>query len=186
VPAKTKSDEYNNMSTAAVQAKTGKTWAEWITALDAEGCAKLSHKEIVAVVNSRFGIGPWWQQMVTVGYEQAKGLRVKNQKADGFAVGVSKTLSVSAETLFKAFNDVRTRKKWLAEPITIRTATPAKSLRITWGDGPSSLSVNLYPKGEAKCQVTIQHEKIANAKEAAQLKKFWAEKIEALRALLEG
>jgi len=186
MPVKTKSDEYNNMSSEAVQAKTGKTWAEWVTALDAEGCAKLSHKEIVAVVNSRFGIGSWWQQMVTVGYEQAKGLRDKNQKADGYSVSASKTINASAEALFKAFNDARTRKKWLAEPITIRKATPAKSLRITWGDGPSSLDIGLYPKGEAKCQVTLQHSKLKSAKEVAQLKKFWGQKLADLQALLEG
>jgi hypothetical protein len=186
MPATTKSSEPGGMSSEAVQAKTGKTWAQWVTALDAEGCQKMSHKEIVAVIHEKFGIGAWWQQMVTVGYEQAKGLRDKHQKTDGYSMSATKTINVSAAKAFAAFHDTRTRKKWLAEPITIRKATPAKSLRITWGEGPSSLDVGLYPKGEAKCQVALQHAKLASAKDVTKYKKFWGEKLTALKTLLEG
>ncbi len=185
MPTKSKTADPGGISSEAVQAKTGKTWPEWVAALDAAGCQTLSHKEIVAVVNSRFGIGPWWQQMVTVGYEQAKGLRVKHQNTAGYAVSVTKTINASALQVFKAFEDTRTRKKWLSEPLTIRTATPAKSLRITWGQGPSSISVGLYPKGDAKCQVALQHEKLGSVKEVAKFKKFWGEKLTALKTLLE-
>jgi len=173
------------ISSEAVQAKTGKTWPEWIAALDAEGCQKMTHKEIVAVVNSKFGIGAWWQQMVTVGYEQARGLRAKHQKIDGFAASASKTFNAPVAAVFKAWNDSRTRKKWLTESLTIRKATPNKSLRIVWGDGSSSLSVNLYVKGDTKTQVALEHEKLANAKEVAKLKKFWGDKLNTLQAVLE-
>lgn len=186
MPTKAKSPEPGGISSEAVAAKTGKTWPQWVTALDAEGCQKMSHKEIVAVVNQKFGIGAWWQQMVTVGYEQAKGLRDKHQKTNGYSVSATKTIAVPVEDAFAAFNNPRTRKKWLAEPITIRKATPAKSLRITWGDGPSSVDVGLYPKGEAKCQVALQHEKLGSAKDVTKYKKFWGEKLTALKTLLEG
>lgn len=186
MPTKSKSDEPGGISSESVQAKTGKTWPEWVKALDAAGCQKMTHKEIVAIVNGQFGVGPWWGQMVTVGYEQAKGLRDKHQKTDGYAVSASKTFNVSADKAFKAFQNARTRQKWLPEPITIRKATPAKSLRITWGEGPSSISVGLYPKGDAKCQVALQHEKLGSAKDVAKYKKFWAEKMLALQSVLEG
>lgn len=173
------------ISSEAVRAKTGKTWPQWVAALDTEGCKKMNHKDIVAVVG-KFGVGDWWQQMVTVGYEQARGLRAKHQKTDGYAVSASKTFAAPASAAFKAWNEPRTRKKWLAEAITIRKATENKSLRITWADGKASVTVNLYTKGEGKSQVTVQHEKIANAEEAARLKKFWGEKMEALKEVLEG
>jgi hypothetical protein len=180
-----KTKQPGGISSESVQAKTGKTWPEWIAALDAEGCQKMTHKEIVAVVSSKFGIGAWWQQMVTVGYEQARGLRAKHQETDGFAASVSKTLSAPMAAVSKAWTDSRLRKKWLAESFTIRTATANKSLRLTWAKPASSLSVNFYVKGEGKTQITVQHEKLASAKEVAQLKKFWGEKLNSLQVLLE-
>ena len=63
------------MSDAAVKAKTGKTWAEWIAALDKAGAKAMSHKEITKLLSSRHKLADWWSQMVTVGYERAKGLR---------------------------------------------------------------------------------------------------------------
>ena len=61
-----------------------------------------------------------------------------------------------------------------------------KSLRITWADGSTSVDVELYPKGEAKTQVTIQHSKLPNATAVKRQKAFWAEALDRLKAQLEG
>ncbi len=185
MPAKPSFTTVNGVSSEAVQAKTGKTWPEWVAVLDAAGCRQMTHKEIVAVVNDKFGIGEWWQQMVAVGYEQAAGLRAKGQKVDGYSVSTNKTINVPIAALYKAWADTRTRARWLPETFTVRKATPDKSLRILWGDGKSTVDVNLYVKGEAKSQVSLEHSKLKTAREAAKLKKFWSEKIAALKALLE-
>jgi uncharacterized protein YndB with AHSA1/START domain len=185
--SKIQSDTIAGISSDAVKAKTGKTWAEWIVALDAEGCQKMNHKEIVAVLHSKFGVGEWWQQMVTVGYEQARGLRAKHQRPEGYEVSGSKTIAVPVSALFHAWHDARTRAKWLkGHKLTLRKATPGKSLRALWSDGASTLDVNLYAKGEAKTQVAVQHGKLKSAKEAAAMKKFWAEALERLKEFLEG
>jgi hypothetical protein len=60
---------------AAVREKTGKSWQEWFTVLDRAGCAKMPHREIAAYVDENYEVSPWWGQMVTVAYEQARGLR---------------------------------------------------------------------------------------------------------------
>src|SRR3954471_7625806 len=99
---KTKTEK-NNMSSEAVKKATGKTWPQWLKVLDAAGCKKMTHKQIVEVVNKKFKVGLWWQQMVTVGYEQARGLRVKHQNAGGFGVNVNKTLAVDADEIFAAW-----------------------------------------------------------------------------------
>src|SRR5687768_2359813 len=81
-PSKPTSNKPTNFATKvsddAVAKSTGKTWDQWFKLLDKAGCAKMNHKEIVAVVAKHFD-GPWWGQMVTVGYEQARGLRELNQ-----------------------------------------------------------------------------------------------------------
>ena len=80
------------MSDAAVQRRTRKTWPEWFVALDSTGARTMSHREIVAVLRQEFGIPDWWQQMVAVGYEQARGLQKKHEGPDGYQIGVSRTV----------------------------------------------------------------------------------------------
>jgi hypothetical protein len=158
----------------AVRAKTGKSWKEWISALDKAGARTMSHQEIAALVDEKFGVGPGWTQMVTVGYEQAVGKRVRLQKADGFAISASKTLPADIADVFRSFSDARRRKSWLKDDITIRKATAPKSLRITWKDGVTHVDVNLYARSAGKTQVSLQHTKLGSERDAAKVKAFWA------------
>ena len=92
------------MSDEAVQAKTGKTWKQWFSLLDKAGAKKMSHQEIVKYLNTNEGVGPWWQQMVTVSYEQARGLRELHQKPAGFEIGVSRTVNVRIQSCVRSFH----------------------------------------------------------------------------------
>jgi uncharacterized protein YndB with AHSA1/START domain len=169
------------ISSDAVLKATGKSWHEWLAILDKAGCKKMSHKEIVAVLSGTHAVSPWWQQMITVGYEQARGLRVKHEKTDGFSVSRSKTLPLPIADVFAAWNDKRKRAKWLPEDgMTIHKATENRSLRITWGDGKSVVEVMFFVKGKAKCQVTVQHNKLKDEKQAAKLKAYWGERLDQL------
>ena len=173
------------MSDEAVKAKTGKTWSEWFKLLDADGAKKLTHQEIVALLNKKHGVGPWWQQMVTVTYEQARGLRAVHEKPGGYEISVSRTIDTSVRKAFKAWTDEKTRKAWLSADFTIRKATANKSLRITWEDGKTIVAVAFVPKGASKCQVVAQHNKLRDAKLAAKMKAFWGDALEALKKLIE-
>lgn len=128
--------------------------------------------------------------MVTVGFEQARGLREKHEKGGGFEVSASKTIAVSIGTVFKAFKNVRNRNRWLDLPdsdtaFDIRKATTDKSLRITWVDGMTSLDVNFYNKGKAKTQVVMQHTKLKNKTQAERMKADWRAQLNSLKVVLE-
>jgi uncharacterized protein YndB with AHSA1/START domain len=174
------------MSDEAVKAKTGKTWKEWFAILDKAGASKLSHQDIVKYLHTKQGVGPWWQQMVTVTYEEARGLRQRHQKPAGYQISVSRTVNVPLAKLYKAFANEKARKAWLAEDgLTVRKATTNKSMRVTWNDGKTSLEIDFYPKGDDKSQVVVQHSKLPNAKASAKMKTFWGEALDRLRAALE-
>jgi uncharacterized protein YndB with AHSA1/START domain len=174
------------ISSEALKAKTGRTWEEWCAILDKAGAKKMSHREIVAFLRKRYRVGPWWQQMVTVGYEQARGLREKHQRGDVFSIGVSKTIEASVATLYKFWLDEKHRRCWLGnKKIVVRTATLHKSMRITWPDGKTSLIVNFYPRGDGKGQVAVSHEKLPDAKAAARMKSFWAGTLDRMKSLVE-
>src|SRR5262245_32830836 len=175
------------VSDAAVQAKTGKTWAEWFALLDKAGADQWPHKQIAAHLYDNLGCSGWWSQMVAVGYEQERGLREKHERPDGYQVSRSKTLAADVSAAYHAWFDKRQRKRWLADPdLTIRKATTDKSLRITWIDGATSVEVVFYPKGEGKCQVTVQHNKLADAAAGERMKTYWGEQLERLKGVLEG
>ena len=174
------------MSDAAVKAKTGKAWPEWFKILDKAGGKKMSHQEIVAVLSQQHSVGPWWQQMVTVTYEQARGLRAKHQTPAGYQISVSRTVAASISKVYKAWHDGKTRKLWLPASITIRKATANKSMRITWTDGKTNVEVGFYPKGTGKSQVAVQHNKLPDAKAAARMKTYWGSALDRLKALVES
>ncbi len=178
-------DKLNGISSAAVKLRTGKTWSEWIAILDAAGAAAMTHREIVAHLSAKHAVGPWWQQMVTVGYEQFHGRRVKHETTDGFQISRSKTIGVPLAELFAAWKDKRKRSRWLEAEVTIRKATTERSLRITWVDGTSSVSVMFYAKGPGKSQVTVDHTRLANQREADRMKAYWGDQLECLKTMLE-
>jgi hypothetical protein len=173
------------VSSDAVARRTGKSWAQWFQLLDAAGAAELDHKGIVAVLAQRHGVGPWWQQMVTSAYEQARGKRETQTADEGFQVGIVKTLELPLAKLFRFWSEPAERNKWLADDrFSIHKATASKSIRARWGRGVSRIDVDFCEKGPSKSQVTVQHNKIESSDAAEQMKAYWAKKISALEALL--
>ena len=128
------------MTEAGITAKTGKGWDYWFKALDKAGAAKLDHKGIVAILNRKMKVGPWWGQMIAVSYERARGIRAVNQKRDGeFSVSVTKVMPVGLSEAVRRRDDARDAQEMvparhvrgnLARP---RTSTGAARGRRTAG-----------------------------------------------------
>ena len=173
------------MSDAAVAAKTGRTWAGWVEALDGEGAQQWPHRRIAECVHEQFRIGDWWGQTVAVGYERIKGLREIGQRRDGtYEASRSRTFPVPVDKVYRALTVARIRNRWLPGiKLTIRKATPYKSVRITWED-ETSVEVGLMPKGEARSAVQVTHQKLATKEDIARRKAYWGERLEALAGLL--
>lgn len=175
------------MGDEAVKAKTGKVWKEWFSILDRAGAKKMSHQEIANLLHTKHDVGPWWTQMVTVTYEQDRGLRDKHERPEGYQISVSRTVNAPLAKLFKSFANERNRNAWLPEDgLVVRKATPNKSMRVTWPDGKTGLEVNFYPKGGDKSQVVVQHSKLPDAKAAAKMKTYWGKALDRLRQSLEA
>lgn len=186
MPNAKRDDKVAGISSEAVKAKTGKTWPEWFAILDKAGGQTMTHQAIVAHLRTEHGVGDWWQQMVTNGYEQARKGRKKHEMPDGYQVSANKTIAAPVERLFEQWHEARARARWLKQKgLAISTATPNKSLRLKWPEGESRVSVNFYASGEGKSQVSVEHRRLKNAREAAQMKKFWAEALDALKAIVE-
>jgi hypothetical protein len=177
---------YAGVGSEAVFRATGRAWDEWLKVLDRAGAKAMPHKDIALMLSRKFEVPDWWSQMVTVGYEQARGLRLVNQKADGFAANASRTVGIAVEHLFEAWNDPKVRARWLADaPIEVRRSTDGKSMRITWTAGDSYVDVGFFAKGPHKSVVQIGHGKLKSAAAVARQKAFWSDALDRLKALLE-
>ena len=171
------------MSDEVVKANTGCDWEKWVYVLDKAGAAEMSHTAIAKLVHDKWKVPSWWCQMVTVGYERIRGLRARGQRRDGkWEATKSKTFTVPVAELFEAWESAKTRARWLPEKLTVRKATPHKSMRISMSDG-TNVELWFQSKGE-KSIVGVQHTRLSSKADAEERKKFWAERLTALHELL--
>ena len=146
--------------------------------------------------------------MVTVVYEQERGLRKKHQKSDGsYVICVSKVLPVSINTLYEFCSDGNRRNQWLTHKnyntvtITISKTTMNKSMHIVWNEikkkittnnsrnnhnnkNKTRVDVDFYDKGTSKSQVVVQHSKLDNLNEVEKMRSYWKKAVERLTILV--
>jgi hypothetical protein len=174
------------MSDESVKKATGCDWAKWVVALDKAGGKEMSHPQLAMHIREKYHTPDWWSQMVAVGYERIRGLRAHGQRRSGeWSMTKSKTVAVPLATLYAAFSNARRRARWLpGVKLTVRGATPNKSMRIRWEDG-TPIDVGFYARGETKSQVALAHGKLRTKEEADHLRAFWSERLEALAAMMK-
>ena len=175
-------------SDEAVLGATGRSYEDWFRVLDEADMSSQGHGEIAGALTGEHGVDSWWAQTITVGYERARGLRPAHGGRDGlFSVSASKTIDVPVERVFEAFVDEELRERWLPDgELRERTSQPGRSARFDWGDGTTRVNVGFDPKGDARSQVAVAHERLADAEAADEMKHYWRERLTTLRALLEG
>jgi hypothetical protein len=173
------------MSDEKIAASTGRPWREWVRVLDADGAQSMPHRDIAALVHTRYRVGDWWAQTVTVGYERIKGLRALGQRrGQGYEAGKSKTFNVPVSVLFEAWSDERTRRRWLGGAgARVRTATAPKTIRLQWSDGTVVIAW-FMAKADAKSTVTVAHTKLPDKAAFDAAKSYWTERLDALASLL--
>ncbi|MCA9867495.1 MAG: DUF4287 domain-containing protein [Anaerolineae bacterium] len=173
-------------SSQAAEKATGKPWAEWMALLDAAGGRAMNHRQIVAHLAAHHDVSPWWQQQITVVYENSRGLRHKHEMSDGYQISRSRTIAASATRISEAWLDHDTCRRWLPDSdFSVRKAAPPKSIRLNWADG-SLVEVALTAKGANKTTVTVQHNKLAHAEIAERMKSYWAAALERLQSVVES
>lgn len=175
------------VSDASARERTGRGWDEWFALLDSWGATERKHAEIARWLVTEHQVDSWWAQSVTVGYEQARGIRAPGQQSDGYyAASGSRTVAVPVDRLFEAFSDTELRQRWLPDSLEVRSVTAPKTFRADWEDGSTRIVVGFTAKGDAKAQVAVLHQKLADAEAAAAMKAYWRERLTALKQLLEA
>ena len=174
-------------SDKTIKEKTGCTWDRWVPLLDYLGADTMSHREIAALVNTKFKIDGWWSQAVTIGYERIKRRRAIGQRLDGkYEAAKSRTFNVPVAVLFSSWADSRKRRRWMnGTKVTLRTATSPKSVRLGMADG-TIVAAWFMDKGNGRSAVSLAHMKLPDKLTADRVKQFWTERLDALGETLRA
>ena len=162
----------------AFRAATGRPRADWFAVLDAAGAAEWKHPSIAAWLGEQHGVPAWWCQSLTVAYEQARGLRLPGQRADGsFEVSASKTFPAEQEEALDQV--VRAVSDALGHgPAGQRREAVYATARWSLGDTGRILAT-AGPTKNGRTPVSLTHQRIPGPEQVAEAR---AE----LRRLLAG
>ncbi len=187
-PSGTDPAVWSGTTDESVRNRTGRGWDDWFALLDEWDAATRKHPEIARWLVAEHGVDGWWAQNITVGYEQARGIRAVGQRGDGsYSATASKTVNVPVDRLFDAFTDSELRQRWLPDAaFAIRSSRRPKSLRADWEDGSTRVVFGFTAKGPSKSQVALEHERLPDAEHAAEMKAYWRDRVVALKGLLEA
>ncbi len=154
----------DSVSDEALAAATGKTWAEWFALLDSEGATGWTHAVIARWLDAHYPLGGWWAQGVTVGYEQARGIRAPGQRQDGsFAASVTKTLALEQLPALDA----------LIAAVAAELGAPASESRTTkfvtarWAMPIGSLLATVAPTQAGKTSAGLTWERLGGPDDLA-------------------
>jgi hypothetical protein len=169
----------------ALRAATGKDWSEWFAVLDAAGAAKkgFDHQHVWDLaMQSLPETAGWWGQMVSVGYERARGLREKHESCNGeFQATLSKTLPVPLFAAFAAWADESLRGEWLDAPdLSFTKLNAGRNIRARWPGG-ALLDIRFNATGPDKCQIVVDTMKLDDNDAVQQAKAFWQAQFERLQ-----
>ena len=114
-------------------------------------------------------------------------MRAPHQRPDGFSVTASKTVRVDVERLSRAWTDTRQRNHWLASgTLRVRTSQPGRSARFDFRRDGTRVVVGFESKGEAKSTVSLEHERLPDAKAVEEMRGFWRDQLGRMAELLQS
>jgi hypothetical protein len=160
------------MNDEAVLRATGKDWKAWFAILDKAGAKTMPHKDIAQLVYKKYlPKNPWWSQMVTVQYEQARGLRKKNQNASGFLVAVHKTMPISPKEFLKRWQKVLASKKVAAKKLE-RVPSKTKRPMLRYKASVGGLVVLFEKRGDGT-RAMVEAIRLPNKTAVERERAFW-------------
>ena len=190
----------------AVKKATGKTWNEWFKVLDDEGARQLDYRQIIGLLGEKGYLeNRWWQQEVTIGYEEARGKRAVGRNAGAvFQIDVQKTLPVDEKKAWKLITSPDGLRTWLgAAPrselkkgLGYRTKDgtigqflaidEGNHIRLSWHprgwETSTTLQVRFVPRGD-KTSIRFLHEKLAGERERERMCSHWQYVLDRLEEL---
>lgn len=168
----------------AVVRSTGRPREEWHELLDTAGATGWPHKRIAEWLVTEHAVDGWWAQSLTVGYEQARGMRQPGQRPDGtFDANVSRTVAAGVQDVSALVSDDARVAAWVGEGWHVASSSPGKRARLESDDGSRAL-IELTAVSAEKSRVAVQHMRLPDSEAVGEWKAFWKDALGRLVAQL--
>jgi len=143
-----------SVSDARLGSGTGRSAADWFALLDGARATRLSHERIAHLLMVDHEVAPWWAQVITVRYEQARGLPSPGLQPDGsYAVTLGRSLRGEPAELLELLVSRLAEYTGGAAPVTSRPGgRPTAEWTLSNGD---VLTITVTPSTGGKCAVAL-------------------------------
>lgn len=161
---------------------TGKPLIHWFRLLEAEKNLLQSERSLIHFLSTKYDLSNAWASMISSEFV----LREPEVSliAGEFETSATKTFPVGLHVLEDHFQDDDLRKSWLNVNLIPVKSSIGRSIRFE-GLESGVLMVTFNGKGPQKCQVTLQHLKLADEFTAGKMKEFWKEQLQLLAKALQ-
>lgn len=200
-------DPSSGISDEKLIERTGHPWSHWKQVLDGYDCRAKGHTAAARFLQDEHGVSPWYAQSITVRYETESGIRVPNQRPDGFQFSVSRRLNAPVSEIWAALTLPGMLKRWMGPNASLEAAPGGrfhgvldgsgivkavifeKGLRLEWradeAGPPSRVEFNLQ-RQEERVGLRVTHSRLAAEHDVDRLRAEWREALNELQSLLEG
>ena len=153
-----------SISDERMREATGRIRVDWHGLLDAAGASGWGHTQIARWLVDEHGVDGWWAQGITVGFEQARGMRQPGQQADGtFSTSVTKTIRAPKAAVLQAI--VETVSAQLGAPAS--TNPDAKYATARWVDGEERILASVSQSKPDRVLAVIDRSRMGEPATAA-------------------
>lgn len=173
----------NNISDEKLQAATGKPRAQWHDLLDGAEANTWKHPQIARWLVEEHGVDGWWAQNITVAYEQARGMRLPGQLADGtFSASSSRSFDGTPAELLDEVIDAYSQFSG-ETPASVRPEAKHPTARWKLADGSGMLAT--VSPGGGKSRVTLTYLRLPSADQLERAKLTLAEVLGMIRSSVD-
>lgn len=186
---------------------TGKTSAEWYVLFDENHGHLWSHAERIGFVRRHGVEAGWWQQVITVNYERARGLRLLGEtKGAGFEFGISRTFPVTPEKAWQRLTQGIGLEAWAGDGtevemrkgahqdrkgkrIEVRGYTPDVRVRLAItepGVPQRTIQMSVVPSASGKASVRFHEENLPGIAARKRAERKWNDIMDEVESILSA
>jgi uncharacterized protein YndB with AHSA1/START domain len=171
----------------AIRQATGRGGNEWLRILTGKFPQGAEHRQIADYLHRHEGLSPWWAQELTVFFERQTGRRKVGETTDGgFQIGVSKTLPLPPEELWRVLTSPAGMEHFIGGETGIEyritTRREGSHMRMQWKlpgwERPSILQLRVSPASQGRTVLSVHQEKLSSQEQRERMRARWREVLD--------
>lgn len=139
------------------------------------------------IMPEKHNLDPLWGSQLTLIFNDNFELREESRSTGCYQTQSQRLINGPIQEVFEAWNNRKTRKKWLREHhFVVEQSIAEQFLRLTWPDSSHSTEINFEAVSEDQTLIELTHHKIASHADALRLKTIWTFNLRMLDRIMQN